>query len=976
MFEASHIDILAAEWSLSPQWAFNRWLVAAAVLAAGAMVAYLYRAQQRVASRRVVAVLTALRLVLVLLAFVLLAGLGLRWKRTGASGGTLWVVVDRSGSMDHADPQATPLEKLRWADALGFLPPEARPAKLGRCAERLAAVGAELPHLRTRGELVNDPTGAARQAADFATALRGLGDRIRTVADELEHEKDSAAPALRAEARRMNDAADRAAKTPDVAQASRVVPWEETAKAVDSALTDLPARADAADQKFLADHAADKKVTEALSKVSTLSRAQLASLALATKGEPGRMSLADVVTRQRTHLVTFADTPQFVAVESASELIKALGPTPSAGATGQSTNMAAPLRYVAEHLGQDEPASVVFVGDGRQNAGGDLVEPARQLAARGVPVFALALGSQKVAPDAAVEQVDAPDWVYQDDTVRASALLRLDGLAGKPVTVEFYRGDRKIDSKSVTPSQERATQVISFSDKPPESGVFEYAVRIAEIPDEAVKENNRLGSRVSVKKDKLAVLLVDDLPRWEYRHLVNYLSRDNRVKLQTVLLQPARAEMIQRPQPRRASPKNEGVEAQLLPEKKEDWSAFDLVILGDVPKEALSEQDQQNLAASVKDRGTTLLLVAGPLNMPQRLAGTPLAELIPVELSTGDWASAALPDHLKKGFRPTVAPEGQASILSQFTIDEPANAALWAAMPPWYWHSEQTQAKRSASVLWSIGEAGGATNAAPASGSTDPARERALLATMSVGMGRVMYLASDSTWRLRQVNGQNPHERFWGQVIRWVVNNELPAGGKLVRFGTDKPRYVAGEPVVVTARLIGEDFAPLRGQKVSAVARAGESGVVARTELAELPDAPGYYRASLSGIPAGATALSLEGDVVSPLLDKDQVPPAQRTLALDVQSQLSVEQRNVNADRAAMARLAEAGGGFAADGPYADVLAENLPELNYTTETFEEVGLFADPNDRHTRLAHWAFLALFAAVASAEWVIRKAAGLV
>jgi hypothetical protein len=247
---------------------------------------------------------------------------------------------------------------------------------------------------------------------------------------------------------------------------------------------------------------------------------------------------------------------------------------------------------------------------------------------------------------------------------------------------------------------------------------------------------------------------------------------------------------------------------------------------------------------------------------------------------------------------------------------------------------------------------------------------------MSVGMGRVMYLASDSTWRMRQVNGQNPHERFWGQVIRWVVGNELPAGGKRLRFGTDKPRYVAGEGVVVTARLFGEDYAPLRGQKLTAVVRGAGAEPVARADLSELPEAPGYYRASLAGIPPGAAVLSLEGETVGPLLDQDQVPPPQRVLTLDVQSQLSVEQRNINADRAALASLAEAGGGVALDGPYAAVLAASLPDLNYTTETFEELGLFADPNDRHTRLAHWAFLALFAAVASAEWVIRKAAGLV
>jgi len=247
---------------------------------------------------------------------------------------------------------------------------------------------------------------------------------------------------------------------------------------------------------------------------------------------------------------------------------------------------------------------------------------------------------------------------------------------------------------------------------------------------------------------------------------------------------------------------------------------------------------------------------------------------------------------------------------------------------------------------------------------------------MSVGMGRVMYLASDSTWRMRQVNGQNPHERFWGQVIRWVVDSELPAGGKLVRFGTDKPRYVAGDNVVVTARLLGEDFAPVPGQKLKVVARGADAAkVVAQADLAELPDAPGYYRATLGGLPAGRVDLSLQGDTVEQLLAKDAAA-TQKTLTVDVQSQLSVEQRNVNADRATLARVAEAAGGVCLDGPYADVLASHVPRLNYQTERVEQVGLFTAPGDRYARLSHWVFLAAFVALAGTEWIIRKAAGLV
>src|SRR5678816_2819705 len=93
-----------ATYTLAPQWAFNRWLVVLLVLLAGAVVVYLYRAQQKVASRRVVVALTTIRLLLVLLMFALLAGLSVRWSRTGSSGGTLWLLVDNLSLIHISEP--------------------------------------------------------------------------------------------------------------------------------------------------------------------------------------------------------------------------------------------------------------------------------------------------------------------------------------------------------------------------------------------------------------------------------------------------------------------------------------------------------------------------------------------------------------------------------------------------------------------------------------------------------------------------------------------------------------------------------------------------------------------------------------------------------------------------------------------------------------------------------------------------------
>jgi hypothetical protein len=145
--------------------------------------------------------------------------------------------------------------------------------------------------------------------------------------------------------------------------------------------------------------------------------------------------------------------------------------------------------------------------------------------------------------------------------------------------------------------------------------------------------------------------------------------------------------------------------------------------------------------------------------------------------------------------------------------------------------------------------------------------------------------------------------------------------------------------------------------------------------MAETPDAPGRYRAVLGNLPAGRIELSIEGGDVQALLNEDPAA-TQKTLTVEVQKGLNLEQKNLNADYDALARIARAGGGAMADGPYADVLAAILPELNYRQTTTEQIGLFADAADRWTRYTHYAFLALFIVLVSAEWIIRKAAGLV
>ena len=150
------------------------------------------------------------------------------------------------------------------------------------------------------------------------------------------------------------------------------------------------------------------------------------------------------------------------------------------------------------------------------------------------------------------------------------------------------------------------------------------------------------------------------------------------------------------------------------------------------------------------------------------------------------------------------------------------------------------------------------------------------------------------------------------------------------------------------------------------------------TTLALAPSAlcpPSLTVATSVSLPAGDNEISLQGTEVERLLNTDPTV-TQKTVIIKILPQLDLEQRNMNTDPTLLARVAQAGGGFSLDANYADILASHIPAIEHTESTSEEIGFFTNPDATGTRLAHWTFLALFAILLTAEWILRKRAGLV
>src|SRR5439155_18431029 len=74
--------------------------------------------------------------------------------------------------------------------------------------------------------------------------------------------------------------------------------------------------------------------------------------------------------------------------------------------------------------------------------------------------------------------------------------------------------------------------------KPKKTGDVTLSLDVPRHPEETVIDNNRLTAPIAIREEKLRVLVVESLPRWEYRYLRNALSRDPGVEVACLLFHP------------------------------------------------------------------------------------------------------------------------------------------------------------------------------------------------------------------------------------------------------------------------------------------------------------------------------------------------------------------------------------------------------------------------------------------------------
>lgn len=528
-------------------------------------------------------------------------------------------------------------------------------------------------------------------------------------------------------------------------------------------------------------------------------------------------------------------------------------------AAGGGTDIGSVLRNVAgEFLGrEDRPlAGVLLVSDGRNTSGGE--GPLETLVRLGVQrgdlrVTAIALGNASSGRNVRVERIRAMDVVLVEDDVVFETAIRhrgfpdLGGVRAVATITKVADADGKpLDPpRPYEPPEGAVLEVGPFrlgAENEPvpvrllarmsEAGTFEVRVEVVLRPDDAkedaIRDDDVACHEIRVVDQRIKILYVDHYPRYEYRFLSSWLTREPTPD-------PARPErrsryetqvLLQSADPTVRLPHSPTVQdLRTFPSRRSELFAYDVLVLGDIDWMHLGETAQASrrileLIRDFVDEGGGIVLQAGEdYGNPLGFRDTPLEDLLPIRPRDHDENAS---DETTVPFRIRLTDVGrQHPIFGAVPgrdggIASPEEVELvWRGKAPfarfardwkWYWIYRATSGLGPGAVALARVET---DEPLDRSFLDDTGRPVVVFATMRFGRGRVFWSSLDSIWRIRRGQGDRFYGPFWDQVVRYLATYRLLGGNKRFKISTDKETYYAGETATVTITALDRDYEPM-----------------------------------------------------------------------------------------------------------------------------------------------------------------------
>lgn len=434
--------------------------------------------------------------------------------------------------------------------------------------------------------------------------------------------------------------------------------------------------------------------------------------------------------------------------------------------------------------------AIVLISDGDWNEGLPPVQAATSLRLRNVPVLAVPMGSSSRLPDVELLSFDVPTFGIINKAVRIPITVEssLPREHQTTVVLKASNGD-EVKHELRIAAMGRTTDAILW--KPQSEGQFTLSLTIPSNAQEVILDNNQREAPITIRQEKLKVLVVESTPRWEYRYLRNALSRDPGVEVSCLLFHPGLS---------KTGGGNRDYIAQ-FPETLEALSQYDVVFIGDVgtDEQQLTPEQCRLLKGLVEHQASGLVFMPGAQGRQFSLVDTPLGDLMPVifdDAQLNGWGSRT-PNQFE------LTETGRRSLLTKLADTPDENLLVWENLPGFQWYAPVLRAKPGTEVLCVHQEA------------TNQYGRLPLLATRTFGAGKVLFMGTDGAWRWRKGVEDLYHYRFWGQVVRWMAYQRHMAHGETMRMYYTPEQPQIGQTVSLSANVMEANGEPLETGQVS-----------------------------------------------------------------------------------------------------------------------------------------------------------------
>lgn len=815
---------------------------------------------------------------------------------------TVVVLLDGSQSMEIRDTRKEPRQLAEAAVALGLIPPD-EPSRGRAVAKALRAT---------------ERAGRALEDCRLDEARDAQQEIVATLDEILAGIKeDDAIPSARGKGEREIGAV--------------IVRQKEVGRqTADHPGSKAGLDAMAAMQRQLAEELAQwnaSRVELALSvpeqlksRVTSVSRSRLAE-GLLTQGEP--CVFEEVAEKAEVRCFRFGESLEALDRSRIGQgLDSAAGPSQGLAASSASnvTCLAAAVQNAVDRFSGRPIAGVVLLTDGACNAGADPLRVAQQMGDRGVPLYPIGVGLAR-PDDLDLAGLIVQEVVFADDLVPLRVQVDSHGYEKRTAVLAIELEGAEVARKSIVLSGRPQLEELSFK-AGSTSGAATLEVTVSPLPDEASIENNTIRTSIRVVDEKIKVVCIEGSPRWEYRYLRAVLKRDPRLD-PTFITTEGDRDLA------RASKEHIG----RFPDDEARAFDYDLVILGDVQASVFTPTQLSLMERLVRERGASLVMLAGHKHAPVEYLDTPLAAALPVRIEQGQWEEVGQDVH------PVLTDEGRQGTVMTLEEVEAKNAALWANVKPLVRVAPLVGPKPGAKVL------------AQLSDSTQWSEPYPLVAWQRYGAGKTMFVGTDRLWRLRSGEGDVYHARFWGQTIQFLTLSRLLGENRRIRLTVAPAQIPLGASVDLYAHVVDELYQPLVAPAFRVeVAPLDDESESETVQLQPVPGAEGLYHTALvPGLPGRYQVAAGEADRLFA-----------NTVQLTVNAR-TAERVDVAMREDLLRQMADLSGGRYFTVSDLPLLPDVLP-VRTATETVQKPVEVCD---------HWLVLVLFVGIVGIEWMWRR-----